>query len=38
MCCCVSVSVCLVCCVLDSVCELFGEIIRNVFGCGSILL
>ena len=25
--------VCFVCCVLDSVCELFGETIRNVFGC-----
>ena len=25
---------CLVCCVFDSVCELFGETIRNVFGCG----
>ena len=22
-----------VCCVFDSVCELFGETIRNVFGC-----
>ena len=22
-----------VCCVLDSVCELFGETIRNVCGC-----
>ena len=22
------------CCVFDSVCELFGETIRNVFGCG----
>ena len=30
----VIVSVCLVCCVLDSVCELFCETIRNVFGCG----
>ena len=29
----VYVSVCFVCCVLDSVCELFGETIRNVFGC-----
>ena len=29
----VNVSVCSVCCVLDSVCELFGETIRNVFGC-----
>ena len=31
--CVVNVSVCFVCCVLDSVCELFGETIRNVFGC-----
>ena len=23
---------CFVCCVFDSVCELFGETIRNVFG------
>ena len=30
----VGVSVCLVCCVFDSVCELFGETICNVFGCG----
>ena len=30
MCCPVNGSVCLVCCVFDSVCELFGEIIRNV--------
>ena len=29
----VYVSVCFVCCVLDSICELFGETIRNVFGC-----
>ena len=29
----VNVSVCFVCCVFDSVCELFGETIRNVFGC-----
>ena len=27
------VSVCFVCCVLDSVCELFGETICNVCGC-----
>ena len=27
-----------VCCVFDSVCELFGETIRNVFGCSAILL
>ena len=25
-------SVCFVCCVFDSVCELFGETIRNMFG------
>ena len=30
----VNVSGCFVCCVLDSVCELFGETIRNGFGCG----
>ena len=30
MCCPVSVSVCLVCCVFDSICET----IRNMFGCG----
>ena len=34
MCCSVNVSVCFSCCVFDSVCELFGEIIRNMFGCG----
>ena len=28
-----NVSVCFVCCMLDSVCELFGETIRNVCGC-----
>ena len=33
VCCSVNVSVCFVCCVLDSVCELFGETIRNVCGC-----
>ena len=27
---CVNGSVCFVCCVFDSVCELFGETIRNV--------
>ena len=32
--CSVHVSVCLVCCVFDSVCELVGETICNVFGCG----
>ena len=26
--------ICLVCCVSDSVCELFSETIRNIFGCG----
>ena len=26
------------CCVFDSVCELFGETIRNIFGCGILLL
>ena len=31
MCCSVTVSVLLVCCVFDSVCELFVETIRNVF-------
>ena len=25
--------VCFVCCMLDSVCELFCETIRDVFGC-----
>ena len=30
MCCPVNGSVCLVCCVFDSVCELFGETIRNM--------
>ena len=34
LCCSVNLSVCLVCCVLDSVCELCAEEIRNVFGCG----
>ena len=33
VCCSVNVSVCFVCCVFDSVCELFGETICNVFGC-----
>ena len=32
LCCSVNGSVCLVCCVSDSVCELFGETIRNIFG------
>ena len=30
--------VCLVCCVSDSVCELFGETIRNILGVVVILL
>ena len=25
---------CFVCCVSDSICELFGDAIRNMFGCG----
>ena len=33
VCCSVNVSDCFVCCMLDSVCELFGEKNRNVFGC-----
>ena len=36
--CFVGVSVFLVCCVFDSVCELFDETIRNVFGCGCYFL
>ena len=38
MCCSVSGSVCFVCCVFDSVCELFGETICNVLGVVAILL
>ena len=34
MCCSVNGSVCLVCCVFNSVCELFGETIRYMFGYG----
>ena len=34
MCCSVNGSVCFVCCVSDSVCELFGETICNTFECG----
>ena len=34
VCCSVNVHVCSVCCVFGSVYELFGEAIRNVFGCG----
>ena len=30
LCCSVNVSVCLICCVLDSVCELFDECLLNV--------
>ena len=37
-CCSVNISVCLVCCVLDSVCEMFGETIRDVFVCGCCFL
>ena len=33
MCCSVNGSVCLVCCVFDSGCELFSETIFNVIGC-----
>ena len=33
VCCSVNISVCFVCCVFDSVCELFGETISNVFEC-----
>ena len=34
MCCSVNGKVSLVCCVFDTVCELFVEIIRNIFWCG----
>ena len=33
LCCSVNESVCLVCCVFDGVCELFGETIHNMFRC-----
>ena len=33
LCCPVNGSVCFVCYVFDSVCELFGETMRNIFGC-----
>ena len=33
MCCSVNGSVCILCCVFDSVCELVGETICNVFWC-----
>ena len=36
--CSVGVSVCLVCCVFDSVCELFGETIPMCLGMVAILL
>ena len=32
-CCSVNVSVCFVCCVFNSVCELVGETNHNMFGC-----
>ena len=38
MCCSVNVSVCFVCCVLDSVCELFGETIRNIMCVGVVAI
>ena len=34
LCCSVNESACLVYCVFDNVCELFGQTIRNMFGCG----
>ena len=34
VCCSVGVSDCLMCCVFDSVCELFGEIVHNMLWCG----
>ena len=33
LCCPVNGLVCCVCCVFNGVCELFGETIRNMFGC-----
>ena len=38
MCCSVNGPVCIVCCVFDSVSELFRETIRNMFGCGCYFL
>ena len=38
VCCSVNVSVCFVCCVLDSVCELFGEQLAMCLGVVAILL
>ena len=34
MCCAINGSVCLMCFLFNRVCDLFGEIIRNMFGCG----
>ena len=31
---CIALSLDLFSCVSDSVCDLFGEIIRHIFGCG----
>ena len=33
LCCSANGSICFVCCVFDSLCELFSETIRNMFGC-----
>ena len=38
LCCSVNRSVCSVCCVFDSDCELFGETILNMFRCAILLL
>ena len=38
MCCSANGSVCLVCCVLDSVCELFGEAIRKMMICLGVVI
>ena len=38
LCCSVNGSVCFVCCVFVSVCEMFGETIPNIFGWSVILL
>ena len=38
MCCSVNGYVCLVCCVSDTICELFGYTIRNILGVVVILL
>ena len=34
LCCTVNGSVCLVCWMSDSICDLFGQTIYNIFGCG----